>query len=90
MAGISDAASLLSDLGYNLSSINLSDLVTTLCDELKSLNDSIINTDIQPHISLLKGVFLLYKEELRNLKYVISNSFFFFIFLFIVVRCRFL
>ncbi|XP_047356488.1 uncharacterized protein LOC124951724 [Vespa velutina] len=73
MAGISDAASLLSDLGYNSSSINLSDLVTTLCDELKSLNDSIINTDIQPHISLLKGVFLLYKEELRNLNILIEN-----------------
>ncbi|KAI4486913.1 hypothetical protein M0802_012232 [Mischocyttarus mexicanus] len=73
MAGISDAASLLSDLGYNTSSINLNDLVTTLCDELKSLNDSIINTDIQPHISLLKGVLILYKEELRNLNILIEN-----------------
>ncbi|KAI4478785.1 hypothetical protein M0804_011531 [Polistes exclamans] len=73
MAGISDAASLLSDLGYNTSSINLNDLVSTLCEELKGLNDSIINTDIQPHISLLKGVLILYKEELRNLNILIEN-----------------
>ncbi|KAK2576480.1 hypothetical protein KPH14_005810 [Odynerus spinipes] len=73
IAGISDAASLLSDLGYSTSDINLNDLATTLCDELKSLNDSIINTDIQSHISLLKGVLILYKEELRNLNILVEN-----------------
>lgn len=73
VAGISDVTSLLSHLGYNSSNINLNDLATTLCEELKNPNDSIINTDIQSYINLLKGVLILYKEELRNLNTLIEN-----------------
>lgn len=67
IAGISDATTLLSDLGFTSSEIRLTDLTTVLCEELKNLRDEPDNAVTATHISLLKGALTLYQEEVRSM-----------------------
>ncbi|XP_066594592.1 ninein homolog isoform X2 [Prorops nasuta] len=63
IAGIPRAESLLSDLGINSTSINLADLMTILCDELKS----ICGPDQNVAQILFRAGAVLYQEQLDNL-----------------------
>ncbi|XP_031366511.1 blastoderm-specific protein 25D [Apis dorsata] len=65
--------SLLTDGGLKISEISLTDLTSTLCDELKNFNDSLDYSAIRSHIMLLRDVLILYQEELHNLNLVIEN-----------------
>lgn len=67
LSGITNA-SLLTDGSLKTSEICLTDLTTTLCDELKSFNDSLDHSAIRSHIMLLRDVLILYQEELHSLK----------------------
>lgn len=61
------------DGNFKTSEISLTDLTTTLCDELKNFNDSLGHSTIRSHIMLLRDVLILYQEELHNLNLVIEN-----------------
>ena len=68
VAGVSDAATLLSDLGFTTTEIRLTDLTTVLCEELKNLRDEPDNVVSSTHMRLLKGALTLYQEEVRCMK----------------------
>ncbi|XP_076669633.1 blastoderm-specific gene 25D isoform X1 [Andrena cerasifolii] len=72
LSGIANA-SLLTDGSLKTSEICLTDLTTTLCDELKSFNDSLDHSAIRSHIMLLRDVLILYQEELHSLNLMIEN-----------------
>lgn len=68
MAGVHDASALLSDLGYDMSHVNLSELTSTLLEELKSQVDEPRDRVVTTHIKLLKCAVCLFQEETRHLK----------------------
>ncbi|XP_003393251.2 blastoderm-specific protein 25D isoform X1 [Bombus terrestris] len=65
--------SLLTDGNFKTSDISLTDLTSSLCDELKNFNDSLGHSAIRSHIMLLRDVLILYQEELHSLNLVIEN-----------------
>ncbi|OAD55892.1 Blastoderm-specific protein 25D [Eufriesea mexicana] len=65
--------SLLMDGGLKTSEISLTDLTTTLCDELKNFNDSLDHSAVRSHIMLLRDVLILYQKELHSLNLMIEN-----------------
>lgn len=62
------STSLLTDGNFKTSDISLTDLTSSLCDELKNFNDSLGHSAIRSHIMLLRDVLILYQEELHSLK----------------------
>lgn len=68
VAGVSDAATLLSDLGFTGDDVRLTDLITVICEELKNLRDEPDNAITVTHAGLLKGALTLYQEEVRCMK----------------------
>lgn len=73
VAGVPDAATLLSDLGFTSSDVSLTELINVLCDELKSLRDESDNRVMGTHISLLKATLVLYQEEVRSLNTLVEH-----------------
>ncbi|XP_053984065.1 blastoderm-specific protein 25D [Hylaeus volcanicus] len=71
LSGIS--TSLLTDGSLKTSEICLTDLTTTLCEELKNFNDSLDHSTIWSHIMLLRDVLILYQEELHSLNIMLEN-----------------
>ncbi|CAK9830652.1 Blastoderm-specific protein 25D [Anthophora retusa] len=65
--------SLLTDGGIKTSEMSLTDLATSLCDELKNFNDSLDHSAIRSHVMLLRDVLILYQEELHSLNLVVEN-----------------
>ncbi|XP_017797195.1 PREDICTED: blastoderm-specific protein 25D [Habropoda laboriosa] len=65
--------SLLTDGGLKTSEMSLTDLTTTLCDELKNFNDSLDHSAIRSHVMLLRDVLILYQEELHSLNLAVEN-----------------
>ncbi|XP_031844031.1 blastoderm-specific gene 25D [Nomia melanderi] len=66
--------SLLSDRSIKSSETCLSNLTTTLCEELKNFNDSLDHSTIRSHIMLLRDVLILYQEELHSLNLMVENK----------------
>ncbi|XP_076645426.1 blastoderm-specific gene 25D [Halictus rubicundus] len=64
----------LTDRSIKTSEACLSDLTTTLCEELKNFNDSLDHSTIRSHITLLRDVLILYQEELHSLNLMIENK----------------
>lgn len=52
---------------------SLVEVTNIICDELKSLNESLDDDAIQSHISLLREMLTLYQNEQRNLSILIEN-----------------
>lgn len=67
MAGIQDASTLLSDLGFEMSHVNTGDLINVLLDELKSHHDEPHDKIVATHIKLLKCTLCLFQEQNRHL-----------------------
>lgn len=68
VAGVTDANSLLLELGFNDPTINRNDLSNALSSELKLHRDASENGGTGDYTRLLKGALILYQEEIRNLK----------------------
>ncbi|XP_014234040.1 blastoderm-specific protein 25D [Trichogramma pretiosum] len=66
LGGVTEANSLLLDLGCEGPTVNLIELLNALSSELK-LNDVSHDGDKQEYIRLLKGALILYQEEVRNI-----------------------
>ncbi|XP_076382040.1 blastoderm-specific gene 25D [Megalopta genalis] len=66
--------SLLTDRNIKTSETCLSDLTTTLCEELKNFNESLDHSSIRSHITLLRDVLILYQEELHSLNLLIESK----------------
>ncbi|XP_043287136.1 blastoderm-specific protein 25D isoform X2 [Venturia canescens] len=73
VAGVSDAAMLLSDLGFTSTEIRLTDLITVICEELKNLRDEPDNAITSTHAGLLKGALTLYQEEVRCMNNLVEH-----------------
>ncbi|XP_046466245.1 ninein homolog isoform X1 [Neodiprion pinetum] len=73
VAGVPDAATFLSELGFTSPDISLTELTNVLCEELKSLRDESDNRVMGTHISLLKGALVLYQEEVRSLNTLVEH-----------------
>ncbi|XP_012266404.2 blastoderm-specific protein 25D isoform X2 [Athalia rosae] len=73
VAGVPDAATLLSDLGFTSPDVSLTELTNILCEELKSLRDESDNRVMGTHISLLKAALVLYQEEVRSLNTLVEH-----------------
>ncbi|XP_046733917.1 blastoderm-specific protein 25D isoform X2 [Diprion similis] len=73
VAGVPDAATFLSELGFTSPDISLTELTNVLCEELKSLRDESDNRVMGTHISLLKGTLVLYQEEVRSLNTLVEH-----------------
>uniref|UniRef100_A0A6V7JX67 EF-hand domain-containing protein n=1 Tax=Bracon brevicornis TaxID=1563983 RepID=A0A6V7JX67_9HYME len=75
IAGVTDAANLLSDLGFTSSAteISLTELATVLSDEIKSLQHEPINPSLQTHVNLLKGALVIYQEEVRSYNNIVEQ-----------------
>ncbi|XP_015122393.1 blastoderm-specific protein 25D [Diachasma alloeum] len=67
LAGVTDPKNLLSDLGFSSSEISLTELVSVLNDEIKSLQHDSIPPTARTHMNLLKGALVIYQEEVRSL-----------------------
>lgn len=69
-AGIQSAGSLLQELGFNETQINISELGSILEDELRTINDARTNMSctINPHVILLQATIVLYQSEVKYLK----------------------
>lgn len=52
---------------------NLVEIANIICDELKSLNESLDNSTIQTHIHLLREMMIAHQDEQRNLTAIIEN-----------------
>lgn len=68
VAGVLEAGTLLSELGFTGSELSLTELTNVLCEELKGLRDESDNRVMGTHISFLKAALVLYQEEVRSLK----------------------
>lgn len=73
VAGVPDAATLLSELGFTSADVSLTDLTNVLCEELKGLRDESDNRVMVTHISLLKAALVLYQEEVRSLNTLVEH-----------------
>ncbi|XP_012522185.1 ninein [Monomorium pharaonis] len=76
ITGVSSAkAQMLSSSSGALDALNtsLAEITTIVCDELKNLNESLDNSSIQAHISLLREMMIVHQDEQRNLIAVIEN-----------------
>ena len=65
---MTEANSLLLDLGFDTPIINLIDLSNALSSELKLHRDVSHSGGAGEYVRLLKGALILYQEEVRNLK----------------------
>lgn len=68
VSGISEASTLLHELGFDAPKINLIDLSNALSSELKSHRDVSHVEGAGEYVRLLKGALALYQEEVRNLQ----------------------
>ncbi|XP_078041591.1 blastoderm-specific gene 25D [Augochlora pura] len=73
LSGLANS-SLLADRNIKTIETCLSDLTTTLCEELKNVNESLDHSSIRSHITLLRDVLILYQEELHNLNLLIESK----------------
>ncbi|KYN06246.1 Blastoderm-specific protein 25D [Cyphomyrmex costatus] len=73
VAGISNTAMLSSSGDLNALDTSLSEITNIICDELKSLNESLDTNTIQTHISLLREIMITHQDEQRNLTAIIDN-----------------
>lgn len=71
-AGITSPKLLLSDLGFNESRLNVTELAMVLDREIKSLNE--VRTDYtNPHVALLEASLILYQTEIKCLKSILEQ-----------------
>lgn len=71
--GISDATALASSGDLDALDTSLAEIANIICDELKSLNESLNNSTIQTHIRLLREMMIVHQDEQRNLTAVMDN-----------------
>lgn len=75
-AGIQSASSLLQELGFSQSQINISELGSILEDELRTFTDSRSNisyANINPQVVLLQATIILYQSEVKSLKSMLEQ-----------------
>jgi len=68
-----NAATLSSSRDLNALDMSLVEITNIICDELKSLNESLNNSTIQTHISLLQEMMITHQDEQRSLTAIIDN-----------------
>lgn len=73
VAGVSNATALSSSGDLDALDTSLAEITNIICDELKSLNESLDNNTIQTHISLLREMMTVHQDEQRNLIAIIDN-----------------
>ncbi|XP_014467588.1 PREDICTED: blastoderm-specific protein 25D isoform X2 [Dinoponera quadriceps] len=73
VAGVSRVSTILPSRDLSILDTSLVEVTGIICDELKSLNDSLDDDTIQSHISLLREMLTLYQNEQRNLNVLIEN-----------------
>lgn len=73
VAGVSNATALSSSGDLDALDTSLAEITNIICDELKSLNESLDNNTIQTHISLLREMMIVHQDEQRNLITIIDN-----------------
>ncbi|EFN83344.1 Blastoderm-specific protein 25D [Harpegnathos saltator] len=73
VAGISRVSTILPNRDLNILDSSLVEVTSIICDELKSLNETLDDDTIQSHISLLREMLTLYQNEQRNLSILIEN-----------------
>lgn len=73
VAGVSSANVLSSSGDLDALDTSLVEITNIICDELKSLNESLDNSSIQAHISLLREMMIAHQDEQRDLTAIIDN-----------------
>lgn len=73
VAGVSNATTLSSSGDLDTLNTSLAEITNIICDELKSLNESLNNSTIQTHISLLREMMITHQDEQRNLIAIIDS-----------------
>lgn len=73
IADVSSATALSSSGDLDALDTPLVEIANIICDELKSLNESLDNSTIQTHIRLLREMMIVHQDEQRNLTTVIDN-----------------
>ncbi|XP_024937732.1 blastoderm-specific protein 25D isoform X2 [Cephus cinctus] len=73
VAGVHEATTLLSDLGFTSPDVSLTELTNVLCEELKNLRDESDNRVMGTHVSLLKAALVIYQEEVRSLNTLVEH-----------------
>lgn len=73
VAGVSRVSTILPSRDLSVLDTSLVEVTNIICDELKSLNESLDDDTIQSHISLLREMLTLYQNEQRNLSVLIEN-----------------
>ncbi|KAL6261333.1 hypothetical protein P5V15_008853 [Pogonomyrmex californicus] len=74
IAGVSNVTMVSSDhRDHDALDTSLAEITNIICDELKSLNESLHNSTIQTHITLLREMMIAHQDEQRNLIAIIDN-----------------
>lgn len=73
VAGVSCVSTILPGRDLSVLDTSLVEVTSIICDELKSLNESLDDDTIQSHISLLREMLTLYQNEQCNLNVLIEN-----------------
>lgn len=73
VAGVSRVSTILPDRDLGVLDTSLVEVTSIICDELKSLNESLDDDTIQSHISLLREMLTLYQNEQRNMSVLIES-----------------
>lgn len=71
VTGVSNATAPSRDL--DALDTSLAEIANIICDELKSLNESLDDSTIQTHIRLLREMMIVHQDEQRNLTAIIDN-----------------
>ncbi|XP_071577085.1 uncharacterized protein Bsg25d [Temnothorax nylanderi] len=73
VASVSDAIAVSSSRDLDALDTSLTEIANIICDELKSLNESLGNSTIQTHIRLLREMMIVHQDEQRNLTATMDN-----------------
>ncbi|XP_071638915.1 uncharacterized protein Bsg25d [Temnothorax longispinosus] len=73
VASVSDAIAVSSSRDLDALDTSLAEIANIICDELKSLNESLGNSTIQTHIRLLREMMIVHQDEQRTLTATIDN-----------------